>query len=164
MDNLFLKYMKERSEKTSKPRTHVQTFHKPVITISRQFGCPGETIAEKLTEVLNQKIHNSGGRETWKWISKEIIEESAKKLKMSSNLMNDLSKYKERGFFENLATFFSNEYYPSESKVQNTIAGFIHDTASEGNVVILGRASEVITHNFINSFHVRLFAPIEWRT
>lgn len=105
----------------------------------------------------------NGGLDEWKWLSKEIIDESAHKLKMTPSLVNEISIKKERGFFENLALFFSDEYYPTDGKVQNTIAGFIHDAAQEGYVVILGRAAEIITQHFINAIHIKLFAPVEWR-
>ena len=163
MENLFLKYMKERSD-ISKKGTTSGAFHNPVITISREFGCPGEKIAEKLAEILTKKNRLNNGHDTWRWISKEIIEESAKKLKLTTTMLDELSGKKSRSLFENIALFFSDEFYPSDGKIQNTIAEFIHDTAAEGHVVILGRASEIITHNFTNSFHVRLFAPLDYRT
>lgn len=156
--------MKERSDKSRKELEKSKTFHQPVITISREFGCPGETIAEKLAGILSKKNEINGGHDHWKWISKEIIEESAKKLKLTPSLMDELSSKKSRGFFENMALFFSDEYYPSDGKVQSTIAEFIHDSAAQGHVVILGRASEIITHNFTNSFHIRLFAPLNYRS
>jgi hypothetical protein len=162
MENLFLKYMRERSDKP-KSQEAFKPHNKPVITISREYGCPGERIAEKLTELLLKKDQLHGGKQHWRWVSKEIIEQSAKKLKMTPSMVNELSKKGDSGFFDNVAVFFSDMFYPSDGKIQNAIAGFIHETASEGNVVILGRASEIITHNFLNSIHVKLFAPLEWR-
>lgn len=165
MENLFLKYMKERSLKSTKTTIDKKrTFHEPVITISREYGCPGESIAERLAGILTKKNEINGGHDHWKWMSKEIIEESAKKLKLTPALTDELSGKKGRGFFENLALFFSDEFYPSDGAVQGSIAEFIHDSAAQGHVVILGRASEIITHNFPNSLHVRLFAPLQFRT
>lgn len=158
--------MKERANNTQQnpDKKNTTTFHEPVITISREFGCPGESIAKRLTNILTKKNEINGGHDHWKWISKEIIEESAKKLKLTPTLIDELSGKKGRGFFENLALFFSDKFYPSDGKVQNTIAGFIHDSAVQGHVVILGRASEIITHNFSNSLHIRLFAPLDFRS
>ncbi|MDG5799913.1 cytidylate kinase-like family protein [Marinilabiliaceae bacterium ANBcel2] len=163
MDNLFLKYMKER---TGKPKRKSPKFNAPgpVITISREYGCPGRKIARKLSDVLTEKNRRLGKDKEWKWISKEIIEESARELKLSPTLIKDLSDYRTRGFFENLALFFSDEFYPGDVKIKNTIARFIYNAASEGNVVIVGRAGESITKHFEKSFHVKLQAPLEWRT
>lgn len=162
MENLFLKYMRER---TGRKKGAEQSFESPgpVITISREYGCSGRRIARKLSDTLTAKNKTLGNSREWRWISKEIIEESARELKLSPSLMQDLSEYKERGFFENLALFFSDEYYPSDVKIKNTIAKFIYNAAVEGNVVIVGRAGEAITKNFTNSLHIKLQAPLEWR-
>lgn len=162
MDNLFLKYMRERTGRKKSPGPSFES-PGPVITISREYGCPGRRIARKLSETLTEKNKSLGNNRTWRWISKEIIEESARELKLSPSLMQDLSEYKERGFFENLALFFSDEYYPSDVKIKNTIAKFIYNASTEGNVVIVGRAAEAITKNFTNSLHIKLQAPLEWR-
>jgi len=163
MDNLFLKYMRERSgkRKSTGPNFHAPG---PVITISRDYGCPGRRIARKMAETLSEKNRRMGRETEWKWISKEIIEESARKLKLSPTLIQDLSDYRTRGFFENLTLFFSDEFYPGDVKIKNTIARFIYNAAAEGYVVIVGRAAESITKNFEKSLHVKLQAPLEWRT
>ena len=161
MDNVFLKYMRERVGKSTEPQP-LQS-EGPVITISREYGCPAKRIGRYLSEVLSDKLKREEKPGEWKWLSKEIIEESARELKLAPGLVKDLSEYKNRSFFENLALFFSDTYYPSDAKINNTIANFIHTAATEGNVVIVGRAAEAITKNFKKSFHVKLIAPLEWR-
>lgn len=162
MENLFLKYMRERTGKRKSPGS-VYASAGPVITISREYGCPGKQIAKKLSEILSERNRRLGRESDWRWISKEIIEESARELKLTPSLIQDLSDYKRHSFFENLALFFSEDYYPGDAKIKNTIAKFIHSAAVEGNVVIVGRAGEAITKNIKNSIHVKLQAPIEWR-
>ena len=158
-----MKYMRER---TGRKKGVEASFESPgpVITISREYGCPGRRIAKKLSETLTEKNKVLGNSREWRWISKEIIEESARELKLSPSMMQDLSEYKERSFFENLALFFSEEYYPSDVKIKNTIAKFIYNAAFEGNVIVVGRAGEAITKNFTNSLHIKIQAPLEWRT
>ncbi|MGQ1784296.1 MULTISPECIES: cytidylate kinase-like family protein [unclassified Saccharicrinis] len=161
MDNVFLKYMRERVGKADELKAPVSDG--PVITISREYGCPGKRIGQHLTNVLTERLRREGKDVKWRWISKEILEESARELKLTPSLVKDLAEYKNRSFFENIALFFSDTYYPSDAKINNTIANFIHSAASEGNVVIVGRAAEAITKNFKKSFHVKLIAPLEWR-
>ncbi len=160
MDNVFLKYMNER---VGRKGTISPQSDGPVITISREYGCPGRRIAKYLAEVLTEKLKHHGSTKEWKFISKEILEESARELKLTPALVKNLSEYKNRGTFDNLALFFSDSYYPSNAKINNTIANFIHSAATEGNVVIVGRAAEAITKNFKRSFHVKLVAPLNWR-
>lgn len=161
MENVFLKYMRQRLGTGDQSVSEIQ--EGPVITISREYGCHAKEIARHLTEMLNVKLEREGKAVRWRWLSKEIIEESARELKLTPTLIKNLSDYKNRSFFENLALFFSDTYYPSDAKINNTIANFIHTTAAQGNVVIVGRAAEAITKNFTKSFHVKLIAPLDWR-
>lgn len=162
MDNLFIKYMKERSGQKKQPGTS-DTLPGPVITISRECGCHGKRIAERLAALLNMKASKLGVEKQWRWISKEILERSAKELKLTPSLLKDLSDKKQTSFFENLALFFSDAYYPGDAKIKNTIAKFIHEEAAEGCVIIVGRAGEAITKDIKQSFHVKLEAPLDWR-
>jgi len=162
MDNLFLKYMQERSGSRKGPEKP-KTLPGPVITISREYGCHGQHIGALLAVKLSKKAQKLGLKKQWRMISKEILERSANELKLTQTMLQDLSDYKQKSFFENLALFFSNEYYPSDTKIKNTIAKFIHDEAEVGNVVIVGRAGEAMTKDIKQSFHVKLEAPMDWR-
>ena len=135
----------------------------PVITISREHGCFASHIAKNLANVLTKKSAESGNNAQWNYLSKEIIEEAAKELKLSPEITKSVVEYEGRGFIDNISQFFSDEYYPSNSKVNNTIAKFVYNAATNGNVIIIGRASEAIVKDFEKSFHVKLVAPLEWR-
>ncbi len=78
-----MKYMGAREGKQEKPAKKVG-IPGPVITISREYGCHGKRIAEKLADILTAKSKASGENKQWRWISKEILEQSAKELKLSS--------------------------------------------------------------------------------
>ena len=162
MDNLFFKYMKERTGRR-KGKKVPQSSLGPVITISREYGCPARKIAAKLADTLTEKNKKAGISKKWRVVSKEIIENSAKELEMSPTLLHDLSDHMHNTFFESLALFFSDNYYPGSTKVKNTIAKFIYETAAEGNVIIVGRAAEAITKDINRSFHAKIVAPLEWR-
>ena len=45
----------------------------PVITISREYGCPARKIAEKLSELLTIKNLTKGKDVKWRWIDKQIL-------------------------------------------------------------------------------------------
>jgi len=162
MDNLFFKYMKERrGQRKAVDASNLSLG--PVMTISREYGCPALDIAVKLSKILTEKNRKAGIKKDWRVVSKEIIEESARELKLSPSLMNDLTNHTHNSFFENLALFFSDNYYPGNTKVKNTIAKFIYETAVEGNVIIVGRAGEAITKNIKRSFHAKIIGPLDWR-
>jgi len=162
MENLFLKYMQEHTDKKKgHRRRHVSLG--PVITVSREYGCYTDDIVDRLAQALNEKNARNGVDKKWRVVTKEIIEKSAKELELTPSVINDLSTHEHNSFFDNLALFFSDNYYPSSAKVKNTIAKFIYETAAEGNVIIVGRAAEAITKDIKRSFHVRIVAPIDWR-
>ena len=162
MDNLFIKYMSERAKKAVSTDGNVDSSG-PVITISRQYGCPAERISEKLVKVLSKRASVNQGSLEWRLISKEIIEDSAKQLKLTPSLVSDLKEYKSRGFMDHLTMFFSEGFYTRDSQIMVTIAKFIHAAASQGHVVVLGRAGEAITQNINHSLHIKLEAPLDWR-
>ncbi len=163
MDNLFFKYMKERTGRRKGKKVDDASLG-PVITISREYGCPARMIAAQLAATLNEKNKHLGVQREWRVVSKEIIEESAKELELSPTLVHELSDRKHNSFIEDLALFFSDNYYPGNTKIKNTIAKFIYETAAEGNVIIVGRAAEAITKDIKKSFHAKIVAPLDWRT
>ncbi len=162
MDNLFIKYMSERAKKPVKSDGNVEN-PGPVITISRPYGCSGERIASKLSHALTELSKTQSEQFEWRLISKEILETSAKELKLAPNLVDEMKEYRLKGVMDHLTLFFSTDFYPSDSKVMTTIAKVIHAAASQGHVVILGRAGEAITYGMKKALHIKLQAPIEWR-
>ncbi len=132
----------------------------PVITISREYGCPSKLIAARLTE----KINNSDTKKKWHWISKEILEESARKLGLTPREIKYIFEYKKRALLEDiLISQEKKQYYLSEWTVRKAVGEVIHATAMEGHVIIVGRAGVVLTRDIEASLHVRLTAPREWR-
>jgi cytidylate kinase len=53
----------------------------------------------------------------------------------------------------------------SEARRQyhRSVQSVLHEQAAEGNVVIVGRASQVILRDFPGALHVRLIAPVDVR-
>lgn len=136
----------------------------PAITISRQYGCHGTAIGQKLVAAINHKreVMRKHG-EQWKFISKEILERAAQELNMTPEMLSDISFAQRNDMFSNMTSLFSNSFYASNTKIKNTIARFIYTFAASGNVVIIGRAAEAITKDIKRSIHVKLVAPFETR-
>ena len=138
-------------------------FPGPVITLSREVGCPAKKIASLLTERLNQEKRAKAKDHPWRWISKEIMMESAKELNVDSSQIQHIFEYKSRGVLEDLLLAQSKDYYKSDLKIRTTIAKVIRKFANEGNAVIVGRGGVAITRDIPKSLHVFLEAPLEWR-
>ena len=153
------KYLKERYE-ASKSAT---SFAGPVVTISRQCGCPGKRLTVVLIEKLNTMDYKYEKHVPWKWISKEILQESARELGVDESEIQYVFDYVSHGVLEDLLLSYSKKYYKSDRKIRNTIAKVIRGYAEEGNKVILGRGGVAITKDIPKSLHVFLEAPLEWR-
>jgi len=136
----------------------------PVITISREYGCPAKIIAGRLAEELTQKMFVKGKEVKWKFVTKEIMAESAKALEIDPEKIKHVFQYEQKGVMDSIIAAQFNKYYKSERKIMNTVAKVIRNMAFEGNVIIVGRGGVAITHDLPNSLHIMLEAPLEWRT
>lgn len=158
MENILKNYFEERlkvEESLKSGKRH------PVITISREFGCPSKMIGLMLTEALNKQQPESSHKR-WKFINKEIVEESAKRLDLNPVEMSSILSSGVKGLVEDILKSFSPPYVSSH-KVKKTLDEVIHSLASEGRMVIVGRGSAAILQGRPDTIHVRLHAPVEWR-
>jgi len=156
----LLKYMTERYLKESNYVNNPG----PVITISRECGCPAKRLAAQLTILLNNKLEIKNKKPVWKWISKEILNEAAKELEVDPKNIQYIFEYEQKSMIEELLLSHSSKYYKSDRKIRNTVAKVIRSIANEGHSVIVGRGGIAITKDIRKSLHVNLHAPLEWRT
>lgn len=135
----------------------------PVVTLSREVGCPAKRIAASLSDYLNKQKRLQSKDHPWRWISKEIMMESARELQVDSSQIQHVFDYKSRGVLEDLLLAQSKDYYKSDLKIRTTIAKVIRKFANEGNAIIVGRGGVAITRDIPKSLHIFLEAPLEWR-
>jgi cytidylate kinase len=139
-------------------------FPGPVVTISRELGCPAKILACRLAEVLNEMPRGKAKEQSWRWISKEILDESAKQLNVDCDQIEHVFEYKNRNVLEDILLAHSKDYYKSDLKIRTTIAKVIRNFANRGNAIIVGRGGVAITRDIPKSLHIMLEAPLEWRT
>lgn len=135
----------------------------PVVTLSREVGCPAKKIAADLAKQLNTLKKKHAKDHLWRWIDKEIMMESAKELQVDSSQIQHVFDYKSRGVLEDLLLAQSKNYYKSDMKIRTTIAKVIRNFANAGNAIIVGRGGVAITRDIPKSLHIFLEAPLEWR-
>jgi cytidylate kinase len=158
MQGDLLNYLKKRYEESLLKKTGPG----PVITLSREYGCPAKAIAQKLSEVLSNHLEKSGAKNSWKWYSKEILDESARQLQIDPSKIKYVFDYEKKGMLEDFFSSFS-QYYQSDRKIRSTIGKVIREIANQGHAIIVGRGGIALTRDLTNSLHVNLFAPLEWR-
>jgi len=155
----LLKYMSDRLQKDCAKVKEPG----PVITISREYGCPAKRISQKLTEELTRKMFVKGKDIEWKYITKEIMSESAKELELDPAKIQYVFQYEQKSLLDDILTAHSTKYYKSDRRIRNTIAKVIRNISSEGNTIIVGRGGVAIAHDIPKSLHINLEAPLEWR-
>jgi cytidylate kinase len=136
----------------------------PVITISREYGCPAKSVAQKLSEAINNKLRARGISTEWRWVSKEILVEAAKELQVSPEEIQYVFDYEQKGILDDILKAQGQRYYKNDRKIRNTIGKVIRSFGIQGNVIIVGRAGVVLTKDIPHSLHVNLEAPLDWRT
>ncbi|MCK9218697.1 MAG: cytidylate kinase-like family protein [Bacteroidales bacterium] len=133
----------------------------PVVTISREYGCPSKPIGQSLTETLN-KIPREAHLSKWRFINKEVVESAAQELNLQTNDLNYFMSGVGKGFLEDIMVSFTSGYV-SNPRIRHTITNIVMAMAQHGYFVIAGRGSVGVLYRKPNTLHVRLQAPLEWR-
>lgn len=157
MENLLLKYFDSRIRESGKSEPAGSA---PFVTISREFGCPSKLVARQLAEELN-RLTGRDRPPMWQDINKEVVEESASKLKVDPSRIRQFNAENKEILYDVLSAFSNN--YKSSKSIEKTTREVIRTFAHKGHVIIVGRAGAAITHGWPNCLHIRLHAPVNWR-
>ncbi|MBC8320743.1 MAG: cytidylate kinase-like family protein [Bacteroidetes bacterium] len=130
----------------------------PFITISRETGCGSTKIAKQFVKALNA----TGNQ--WKYIDKEILNESARKLKLNKSKIKYIFDAVTKTHADEILGALSSRYYKSDKVVRKVISDVVKHYVEEGNVVLVGRGGAGITAGMKKGMHIRLVAPFSWRT
>lgn len=131
----------------------------PCITISRETGIGAERICELLIDYL---LHYSNSfYSNWAYFDKNLIE----KVISDHDLPAHFRDFLENERSSSIDSMFSEilKIHPSTIKLLHKTSQTILRLARFGNVIIIGRAANVITAELKNAFHVRLVAPVKFR-
>ena len=114
----------------------------PIISISREVGCNGVKLANKLATSLNK---NNMERD-WKVLSKEVFHESAKELDLEPEKVRRILK-QDKYIFNDILNAFGTRRFKSEKKVVKTVTEVIRTFAFDGFCIIVGRAGHFIARD-----------------
>src|SRR4030042_1389709 len=92
----------------------------PVITVAREYGCPAKTVARQLMEELTKKMLVKGTEIQWRYVTKEIMAESARELELDPEKIKYVFEYETRGMIDEILSAQLNKYYKSDRKIRNT--------------------------------------------
>lgn len=127
------------------------------ITISREYGCSGYSIGKKIAEVLNSA--EPAPSPLWAAYERQVLDRVMQEMELSSHLVKTLTDDALRDLTDILKSVFST--LPPQVAVYQKLAQTVRILAAHGNVVLVGRASNVITREMKGGYHVHLIAPME---
>ncbi len=152
-----VKYWQQMKEQISAKEIEKKK-HLPFITISREYGCFGYNLAEKLIKLLNEEYNPEP---VWAAYDRKLLEKIMEDMGLSQSLTETLTNNARKTLTNLLQTTFSK--FPPQVAVYRKLVETIRILAINGNVVIVGRAGNVITRDFDQGYHVRLVASMDWR-
>lgn len=122
-----------------------------VITISRQFGSMGRTIAQHLSEELGIEFYD-----------RDIVEATAKRMGESVKAISNAE--------ESAGSFFLKKKYPFKmgiysisDEIYAVQKNIIRDMAQKQSCIIVGRCADSILQDIPNHLNVYIYAPFEAR-
>ena len=123
---------------------------KYVVTISRQFGCLGRTIAQYMSRDLNIEFYD-----------RDIVEATARRMGLP---VPEISQEEER------AGLFANRMYPlgmgltsMKQELFQVQSNIIRDLAQKESCIIVGRCADSILQDMDRVLNVYIYAPAKTR-
>ena len=126
-----------------------------VITISRQFGSMGRSIARELSEILGIEF-----------LDRDIVEATAKRMGLPVSVIvfhkiQNIPSYNIISYIQITGKIFFK--FVLFSKINGTQKNIIRDFAAKGSCIIVGRCADYILEDIPNHLNVYVYAPDESR-
>lgn len=138
-----------RRQKEKAALQHRKPKPRPCVTLSREFGCQGYPVAERLREIMMQKTGDE-----WVLIDKAVLEEVARHHNISQEILETLGENNQI-LNEFLATF--SHRWKSDHDNFKLLSRHVVALAEQGNVIICELGGAIITRHIEHSFHFRIF-------
>ncbi|NTW98430.1 MAG: cytidylate kinase-like family protein [Geobacteraceae bacterium] len=145
-----------RRQKEKAERQHRKPKPRPCVTISREFGCEGYPVAERLRELMMQKTGDE-----WVLIDKAVLEEVARRHNISEEILQTLGENNSI-LNEVLATF--SPRWKSEQDYFKLLSRHVVALAEQGNVIISELGGAIITRHIEHSSHFRIYGSETFKT
>ena len=142
------------AEAQRKPAIQTRVQARPTLTLSRQFGCEGFPLAERIQELLE-----GSSRETWTIFDRALIDRVTEDEGICRQVLEDVD--------EKAQSLEAFGFHPSGQVASDLpfarVAQLITQVARRGNAIVVGRGGAILCRGFDNAFHFRLEASFDWR-
>jgi cytidylate kinase len=142
---------------SAKPALPLRT--RRAVTISRQAGCGGLIVAQKLAQQLQH--HAPSGEPPWTVFDRDLMLQVLADHQLPAHLAQFLPEGRMSMIEDTLADIFGVRP-TAETLIQQT-AETILKFAELGNTIVIGRAGNIVTAKLPHVLHIRLVAPLEDR-
>lgn len=131
----------------------------PFVTISRQTGSGGITIGEKLAAYLRE--HDQGAACPWTVFDRNLVERVLEEHGLPEKFVQSMPEKRVSEIQDMIEEMCG--LHPAEWSLAHKTKETILHLAHSGNVVIVGRGGNLLTHRFPQGFHVRLVGSLRKR-
>lgn len=121
----------------------------PCITLSRQYGCQGYPVAERLCQLMEQQTG-----EPWLLIDRAVLDEVARHHNISREILENLGD--SNRLLDDILATFSPRWTHSQDCFR-LLCKHVVSLAEQGNVVIMELGGAIITRHFRHAWHFRLY-------
>jgi cytidylate kinase len=128
---------------------------RPTVTLTREFGCEGYPVAEKLQELLEKRSGTP-----WVVMDRALLEAVARDNNLSSQMLEKIGG--RNRFLDDMLSTFST-HWKSDSDYYRLLCRQIIALAQEGNVILVGRGASILTQHMGNCYHFRVVAPLSFK-
>ncbi len=149
----WLKHLEEPEKVERKPK------HRPFVTISRESGAYGTTIADELVQFLNR--HERRGDIAWAALDKELVQKVIEDHKLPASFERYFAQSSASRIQDILEDFFG--VHPPREMLVHKMSETVLRLASVGHVVLIGQGAAIITRQLLGGTHVRLIGSLEKR-
>lgn len=144
-----------RRQKEKAHQRHKGPKPRPCVTLSREFGCEGYPVAERLLKLMMELTGDQ-----WVLIDKDVLDEVANRHHVSREILEALGT-KNRVLSQVLATF--SERWKTDHEYFELLCSHIVSLAEQGNVIIVGLGGSIITHHQEHCYDFRIFGSREFK-
>ena len=155
--NAQVKYWQHKKNSLKEPPEEKSL--RQFITISREYGCSAYSIAKEIVKTFNEA--DKTPEPLWAAYERQVLDRVMEEMDLSSSLVKTLTDDALRDLTDILKSAFSD--LPPQVAVYQKLAQTIRILAAHGNVIIVGRASNVITRGMKGGYHVQMVAPMEYK-
>jgi len=128
---------------------------RPTVTLTREFGCEGYPVAERLQDLLEKR----SGR-PWVVMDRALLDAVARDHHLSTKILENIG-VKNRFLDDMLSTL--SPRWKSDKDYYRLLCSQITALAQEGDVILVGRGAAILTQEIGNCYHFRIVAPMSFK-